>query len=259
MKTKTDYITTGFPSLDKALGGGFKRGEVILIGGRPAMGKSALMMSMVTQITKDHQCPTTIFSLEMSKAQILKRLLMVVGEIDGDIIHMEKAPESGIQFMIDYLPFEVDDTPAIEIDDLCKRVYEYVDDFGTQIVFIDYLQLMGKQNMAESLEFILQRLHNLASELDIPIVVFSQMNRYLNAKGRNPRLGDITTLKSLCNIDTVLLLHRWDYYGVLKDENGQSTRKIVHVVIAKANGSEKSHSNIVKMHFEPKYTKFTEL
>ena len=185
-------LPSGFFDLDK-ITSGWQATDLIIIAARPAMGKTAFALSMVKNIGVDYQIPVGIFSLEMSKLQLVNRMLQNVCEITGDKVksgRLEKEEWEQLTIKISQLrhaPIYVDDTSGLSIFELRTKARRLVRDHGVKVIMIDYLQLMtaSGQNFGsreQEVSIISRSLKGLAKELGIPIIALSQLNRGVEAR-----------------------------------------------------------------------------
>jgi hypothetical protein len=210
-------IPSGFKELDQVTGG-WHKSDLIVIGARPAAGKTSLMLTMAKEMgVREH--PVAIISLEMSNIQLVCRLIMNVGEIKYEKIKagkLSKTDEKRLNTKINILkglPIYLEDTHSLSIIELIKKAYKLVYTKGVKVIFIDYLQLLsaaGMQynNRAQELSIIIHELKNLAVDLQVPIIAFSQLNR--SKEGSNlPQVTDIRESGDIANVaDVVCLIHR---------------------------------------------------
>lgn len=249
--SRTDGISgipSGFKYLDK-MTSGWQNGELIAIGARPSMGKTAFVLSMLKNMAIDFKIPVMLFSLEMNEVQVTNRMIVNVCEIPGEKIkNGQLAPYEWGQ--LDYkmkelkdAPLYIDATPYLKIENLCKKAEEAVKGLGVKIIVIDYIQLLYNEikytdNRYLELNYFTRRLKSLAKELDIPIIITSQLNRDLEARegidGKRPQLTDLCDSGTICDdCDMVLFLHRPDYYKIYQDDKGNDLRGMAEVIIAK--------------------------
>ncbi len=196
-------IQSGYRHLDNIIGG-FHNENLIIIGGRPAMGKTAFALSIIQNISissKINSIPIGFFSLEMSKSEICVRLLCAEAKLNGDKFRKNTLIESDWEKIIKAgekltkAPIFIDDTPSITINELSAKARKMVQE-GAKIIFIDYLQLMGqtdlKINREQHIANISRRLKAMARELCIPMVALTQLNRATEARhNKRPLLSDI--------------------------------------------------------------------
>ena len=262
-------IPTGFEDIDR-LTNGWQRSDLIIIGARPAMGKTALLLSMAERIALNYGNSVGVFSLEMSKVQLVKRMLSSVCKVDGNTIKSGQlsAPEwesldKGFP-KIQEAPLYIDDTPSLSIFEFRSKARRMVNKHGVKIIFIDYLQLMTAPNIRnrqEEISFISRTLKAIAKDLDIPIVALSQLNRGVENRdgleAKRPHLADLRESGAIeQDADIVAFIHRPEYYNLLEDEQGRDLRGIGEIIIAKhRNGS----TGDVRLKFVGKYIRFEEL
>ena len=246
-------IPSGFHALDK-ITSGWQTPDLIIIAARPAMGKTAFVLSMAKNMAIDHEIPVAIFSLEMSNVQLVNRLIMNVCELEGDKIKTGKMSKE------DYL----DDTPSLSIFELRSKARKLVREKGIQLIIIDYLQLMNAQGSSfgsreQEVSIISRNLKALAKELDIPIIALSQLNRGVEARqgveGKTPQLSDLRESGAIeQDADMVCFIHRPEYYHLYNDDKtGKDLRGLAQIIVAKhRNGATDS----IWLRFRGKYAKF---
>jgi replicative DNA helicase len=226
-------VPTGFFDLDKVTAG-WQRSDMIVIAARPAMGKTAFVLSMARNTAVDHGMGVALFSLEMSSVQLVKRLIASEARIDASKLRKGDLREDEFQQLHSRItklataPIYIDDTPGISIFDLrakCRRLKMQHD---IQIVIIDYLQLMtaggakGSGNREQEISSISRSIKEIAKELNVPVVALSQLSRP-------------------------------EYYGFMQDEDGNSNEGVGEIMIAKhRNGDLKN----VRLRFIGKYARF---
>ncbi len=186
-------LETGFHNLDK-LTSGWQNSDLIIIAARPAMGKTAFVLSMAKNMAVNYSTPVAIFSLEMSNLQLVNRLISNVCELPGEKIKSgQLTPVEWDQLMarIKHLygaPMFIDDTPSLSIFELRTKARRLVREHGVKILIIDYLQLMNASGMKfgsreQEVSMISRSLKQLAKELNIPIIALSQLNRSVESRG----------------------------------------------------------------------------
>jgi len=265
-----DFLTgipSGFSALD-CITLGWQQSDLVIIAARPGMGKTSFMLSLLRNAAVNYNYPVCIFSLEMSSLQLVNRLLSSESELDGNKIKNGDLKESEWRELI-YKTFNlsnssiyIDDTPSLSIFELklkCRRLKSKHD---IQMIFIDYLQLMSGEykknnfgNREQEISYISRSLKSIAKELNIPVIVASQLSRAVEIRGGNkrPQLSDLRESGSIeQDADMVMFLYRPEYYGI-KNIEGNSTDNTSEIIIAKhRNGS----LNTVPLKFIGKYTKF---
>ncbi|MFA6811908.1 MAG: replicative DNA helicase [Bacteroidaceae bacterium] len=262
-------LESGFKGLDK-ITGGWQRSDLIIIAARPAMGKTAFVLSMAKNIAVDFRKPVAFFSLEMSNVQLVNRLISNVSCIPSEKIKSgQLAPYEWQQ--LDYMlknlidaPLYVDDTPSLSVFELRTKARRLVREHHVEIIIIDYLQLMNASGMSygnrqEEVSTISRSLKGLAKELNIPIVALSQLNRGVEtregADGKRPQLSDLRESGAIeQDADLVCFIHRPEYYKIFTDPAGNDLHGMGEIIIAKhRNGAVGD----VKLRFKAEQTLFT--
>lgn len=263
-------VPSGFIDLDRATGG-WQKSDLIIIAARPAMGKTAFTLALARNAAVDHKRPVALFSLEMSSAQLVQRLISMETHIPAEKIRRGNLEQYEYQILtskIDNLknaPIFIDDTPAINVFELRSKCRRLKQQHNIQMVVIDYLQLMsgsidGKSgNREQEISQISRSLKGLAKELEIPVIALSQLSRAVETRGgdKRPILSDLRESGAIeQDADIVIFLYRGEYYGLDTDENGQSTKDIAEVIIAKhRNGPVKT----IRTRFVKSFAKFENL
>ncbi len=264
-------LESGFHQLDK-ITSGWQRSDLVIIAARPAMGKTAFVLSMARNIAVDLKKPVALFSLEMSNVQLVNRLIVNVCEITGDKIKSGQLADFEWQ-QLDYklkdlidAPLYVDDTPSLSVFELRTKARRLVREHGVEVIIIDYLQLMNASGMSfgsrqEEVSTISRSLKGLAKELNIPIIALSQLNRGVESRegieGKRPQLSDLRESGAIeQDADLVCFIHRPEYYKIFNDEKGADLRGIAEIIIAKhRNGA----TGDVRLRFRGEYAKFQNL
>lgn len=261
-------VPTGFHALDK-ITSGWQRSDLIIIAARPAMGKTAFVLSMAKNMGVNYNSPVALFSLEMSNVQLVNRLIMNVCELEGEKIkngQLDKAEwekfDKDIVELID-APIYVDDTPSLSVFELRSKARRLVREHNVQCLIIDYLQLMNASGMSfgsreQEVSIISRSLKGLAKELDIPIIALSQLNRGVEGRsgleGKRPQLSDLRESGAIeQDADMVCFIHRPEYYHLTEDAQGNSLLGIAEIIVAKhRNGA----TGDVQLKFKGQYAKF---
>ena len=269
-------LASGFHELDKKTSG-WQNSDLIIIAARPAMGKTALMLSMAKNMAVNYKYPVAFFSLEMSNLQLVNRLIANTCEIESDKIRsgqLQRHEWERLDHKLNDLlgaPLYVDDTPSLSVFELRTKARRLVREHGVKIIFIDYLQLMNASGMSygnrqEEVSTISRSLKGLAKELNIPIIALSQLNRSVeqrgadqkeNGQGRRPQLSDLRESGAIeQDADMVCFIHRPEYYKIYSDENGNDMRGLAEIIIAKhRNGAVGD----IRLRFIGEYTRFQNL
>jgi replicative DNA helicase len=257
-------LISGFYDLD-SLTQGFQKSDLIIIAGRPSMGKTALGLNIALNIIKNLRCPILFFSLEMSKEQIMYRLLSMETNINHSKLKSGKVdPSDWIKInkmikILSKLPFFIDDSFNLSIQDIRSKIKTLLFEQKTiGLVIIDYLQLMQNsnlktQNRVQELSEITRLLKTLAREFNIPIIALSQLSRSIeNRNDKRPILSDLRESGSIeQDADLVLMLHRNNYYKSTPIEN--QTPQLMELIIAKQRNGP---IGTVKLKFDENRTKF---
>lgn len=264
-------IPSGFTDLDR-LTSGWQPSELIIIAARPAMGKTALVVSAMRNAAVTFGHAVAIFSLEMSATQLMVRLMSAEAEIDSEKLRkgtLTEAEWRQLHLKIDRLasaPIFIDDTPALSILELrakCRRLKAQHD---IKMVIIDYLQLMtgdaGKGNSGnreQEISAISRALKNLAKEINVPVIALSQLSRAVETRGgdKRPQLSDLRESGAIeQDADIVSFIYRPEYYKIETYEDGSSTEGIGEIIIAK---NRSGSVDTVKLRFIKNFTKFCDL
>jgi len=255
-------LPTGFAELDD-LTCGLQNGEMIIIAGRPSMGKTSFAMNIAEHIGADNNLPVAIFSLEMGRQQLAERMLCSRGMIDSQLVRKGMVNDSQYQELVHAAselsekPIYVDDSPGITPLELRGKARRLRSRFGIKAVFIDYLQLMTMGGSVESrqqeVSEISRYLKALARELEMPVVVLSQLNRATEGRdGHRPRMSDLRESGSIeQDADVIMLLHREDYYH--RGEPDYEETSSAEVIIAKQRNGP---TDTVELSFNGSHTRF---
>jgi replicative DNA helicase len=255
-------LPTGYAELDD-LTCGLQNGEMIIIAGRPSMGKTSFAMNIAEHIGADNNLPVAIFSLEMSRQQLAERMLCSRGMIDSQLVRKGMVNDGQYQELVHAAselsekPIYVDDSPGITPLELRGKARRLRSRFGIKAVFIDYLQLMSMGGSVESrqqeVSEISRYLKALARELEMPVVVLSQLNRATEGRdGHRPRMSDLRESGSIeQDADVIMLLHREDYYH--RGEQDYEDTSSAEVIIAKQRNGP---TDTVELSFNGTYTRF---
>ena len=261
-------IPSGYYGLDDKTSG-WQDSDLVIIAGRPAMGKTAFALSMAKNIAADYQVPIAFFSLEMSNQQLVNRLLSNVCEIEGKkILNGQLQPDEWerLDKRVNKLlgaPIYVDDTPGLSVFELRTKARRLVREHDVKIIMIDYLQLMNANGMRfssrqEEVSTISRSLKGLAKELNIPIIALSQLNRGVESRegleGKRPQLSDLRESGAIeQDADMVLFVHRPEYYHIYQDDNGRDLHGMAQIIIAK---HRKGATGDVTLAFRGEFTRF---
>ena len=261
-------IPTGFSHLDE-MTSGWQASDLVIIAGRPAMGKTSFALSLAKNIAVDYRVPIAFFSLEMNNVQLVNRLISNTCEIAGNKIlngQLSEAEWARLDKNLRKLqgaPIYIDDTPNMSIFELRTKARRMVREKGVKIIMIDYLQLMNASGMRfgnrqEEVSTISRSLKGLAKELNIPVLALSQVSRNLEGRegieGKRPQLSDLRESGAIeQDADMVIFVHRPEYYRIFQDEKGNDLRGKAQIIIAK---HRKGATGDVTLSFLGEYTRF---
>ena len=261
-------ITTGYTDLDDKTSG-WQKSDLVIIAGRPAMGKTAFALSLAKNIAVDAGIPVAFFSLEMSNVQLVNRLISNVSEVSGKKILNGQLDDEEWKRLdrnirrLENAPMYIDDTPGMSIFEMRTKARRLVREKGVQIIMIDYLQLMNANgarfgSRQEEVSTISRSLKSLAKELDIPILALSQLNRTVESRegleGKRPQLSDLRESGAIeQDADMVLFVHRPEYYRIYQDEKGNDLHGMAQIIIAK---HRKGATGDVLLNFRGEFTRF---
>ena len=254
-KTSITGVESGIDDLDE-MTSGFQPSEMIILGARPSIGKTAMALTMMEHIAIEKKIPTAFFSLEMSDVQLVQRLLVQESRIRSENLR------SGIFTIEDFkkmqdaagriydAPLYIIDTPNMKLLDLRSMARRLKAQFDIKIIFIDYITLIGSENTTiprhEQVSEISRSLKALARELNIPIVALSQVSR--SVEGKEPSLADLRESGSIeQDADVVMFLHR---ERTAEDKSAPIETKLI--LSKQRNGP----TGVVNVMFIPYYTKF---
>lgn len=263
-------IPTGFFELDK-LTAGWQRSDMIVIAARPAMGKTAFVLSMARNTAVDHNRGVAIFSLEMSSVQLVKRLIASEARLSAEKLRKGDLADHEFQQLhsrikkLSTAPIFIDDTPGISVFDLRAKCRRLKMQHNIDMVIIDYLQLMtaggGKSqgNREQEISTISRSIKEIAKELNVPIIALSQLSRSVEQRGgdKRPVLSDLRESGAIeQDADIVSFIYRPEYYGFHQDEQGNSNLGVGEIIVAKhRNGALDS----VRLRFIKEYARFDNL
>ena len=252
-------VATGFDDLDFKLTG-LHPSELIMVAARPAMGKTAFVLNIAQHAAVRKQVPTAIFSLEMSKEQLVTRMISMEAMVDSQAIRTGELQETEWEKIMESAgtigrsPLIIDDTPGITVAELRSKCRRYKQTYGLGLIIIDYLQLMsgGKKSESRQQEIseISRSLKALAREMDAPVIALSQLSRMVEQrKPPKPVLSDLRESGSIeQDADVVMFIYRDDYYNEDSEKKG-----LAEIIVAKQrNGSTGS----VELVWLGQYTKF---
>lgn len=255
-------IPTGFHDLD-VMTAGLQKSDLIVIAGRPSMGKSALAISIMEYAGVVEKVPCAFFSLEMSREQLAQRMLCSLAGVNAHKVRTGFFSQSDWPKLVEAAgklseaPIFIDDTPAISALELRAKARRLKSRYDIRLIFVDYLQLMRGaarvENRQQEISEISRSMKALARELDLPVIALSQLSRAVEQRAdHRPMLSDLRESGAIeQDADLVALLLREEYYNATEENKG-----IAEVIVAKQR-----HGPVgtVKLAFLPEYTKFSNL
>ena len=259
-------VPSGYTKLDRVTSG-WQRSDLVIIAGRPSMGKTALVLSMTRNMAIDHNKGVALFSLEMSSVQLINRLIVSETELPSDKIRNGRLEpfeweqlEYKIKRLVDANIF-IDDTPAISVFELRAKCRRLMSQQEIDIIIIDYLQLMTgptetRGNREQEVSMISRSLKAIAKELNVPIIALSQLNRSVEMRSgtKRPQLSDLRESGAIeQDADMVLFIHRPEKYGFIEDEDGNSLRGIAEIILSKHRNGALAD---IKLRFREELAKF---
>ncbi|MFQ5511534.1 MAG: replicative DNA helicase [Candidatus Krumholzibacteriia bacterium] len=257
-------LATPFDELD-AYTSGFQNSELIIIAGRPSMGKTSFALNVAQHVATKNKIPAGIFSLEMSSEQLVMRMLCSEARIDSNRLrkgYVKSSEFAELAIVAGYLseaPVYIDDSPGITMMELRAKSRRLKAEVNVGCIVVDYLQLITSretyENRQQQISNISRNLKGLAKELNVPVVVLSQLSRAVESRGgdRRPILSDLRESGAIeQDADTVLMLYRPEFYEGEDSEHAGTAE----VIIAKQRNGP---TGMVKLAFQKEYTRFERL
>jgi replicative DNA helicase len=260
-RTPVTGVPTGFADLDK-LTAGLQPSDLVVVGGRPSMGKTAFCLNIAEHAALRADCGVAVFSLEMSKEQLAMRMLCSEARVDlarvrtGHLTDREFRELAEAAARLSYASIYVDDTPAVSVLELrakARRLYRDPE-AKLRLIVVDYLQLMrsseGKDSREQEISEISRSLKALAKELNVPVVALSQLNRQVESRDRGkPRLADLRESGAIeQDADVIMFIYREEVYVEDSDKQG-----VAEIIVAKQRNGPIGN---VELTFLREYTRF---
>ena len=255
-------IPTGLIDLDDKTSG-FQNGDLIIIAGRPGMGKTALALSLVRNAAVDHKVGVGMFSLEMANHQLAMRLLCSEARVDSHLVRTGSLPKTHWKNLslsvgpLSEAPIYFDDTPALTVLELRAKARRLKAEFNIGMIVVDYLQLMqgprGIESRQQEISVISRSLKALAKELNIPVVALSQLSRAVEQRSdHKPQLSDLRESGAIeQDADVVIFLYRPHFYSSDEEDEGKA-----EIILAKQRNGP---TGIVNVAFISRFTRFENL
>ena len=256
-------VPTGFVQLDEYTTG-FQPGDLIVLAGRPSMGKTALGLAMAQNMAtdRDHPRPVGFFSMEMGVDQLAQRLLCSQAGVDAQHLRRRRLSDDDMRDLLnacevfDKAPLFINDSPALSIMELRSAARRMKQKHDIEAVFVDYMQLMHvpkSENRQVEIATISRGLKALARELELPVIAMAQLNRMPEGRSdKRPFMSDLRESGAIeQDADVVLLIHREAYYK----PDDPSIENLAELILAKQrNGPTGS----ITLHFDKRYTRFSD-
>ncbi len=255
-------IATGFVDLDYKMSG-LQASDFILVAARPSMGKTAFVLNIAQYVAFHEGLPTAIFSLEMSKEQLVNRLFALESRVDAQVLRSGNLNDTDWEKLIEGAGvignsrLMIDDTPGISISELRSKCRKFKLEQDLKLIIIDYLQLMSGNGRYDSrqqeISEISRSLKGLARELNVPVIALSQLSRAVEQRpDHRPMLSDLRESGAIeQDADVVMFIYRDDYYNKDTDK-----KNIAEITIAKQRNGPIGTINLVWL---PQYTKFANM
>jgi replicative DNA helicase len=237
-------VDSGFTEFD-ALTGGFRKGEFVVIGGRPSVGKSKVMVQMCRSMA-ENKVPCAWFSFDLTSDQLTIKLLSNISKFQEYMVRNGEIKEAQMRVVkeaaekLGNLPIYIDDSAAQNIFSVWEKCKRLVKQNKVEVVFVDHLQMVNgygkKYNREAEISLISRELKRMAQELNICVIATSQLSRAVEQRGgsKRPQLSDLRESGAIeQDADKVIFVYRMDMCGITQDENGMSTENLVELILAK--------------------------
>lgn len=259
-------VPTGFTELDRLIGG-FQRSDLIILAARPGMGKTAFALNCASSAAR-HGKNVVIFTLEMTKEQLMSRVLSSEARVDSARLRRGELNEEeedrlaqGARNVYEMSSsFGIDETPGVSLMELRSRCRRYKKEFGLDMVVVDYLQLMSSsagnrryESREREISEISMGLKALAKELDVPVIALAQLNRGPDARpDKRPKISDLRESGSMeQDADMIVFIYRDEYYNPASEDTG-----IAEILLAK---NRHGATTTIKLAFQPNFVSFQNL
>lgn len=260
-------VASGFADLDN-MTAGFQRGDLIVVAGRPSMGKTALALNFAQHAAIDGEVPTAVFSLEMSKESLVQRMLCAEGRVDSGRLRRGRLRDDEYTRLataaghLNTAPIWIDDTPAISPLELRAKARRLAADTDLGMLVVDYMQLMtgprNAENRQQEISSISRALKAIAKELDVPVLALSQLSRGPEQRtDKRPLLSDLRESGAIeQDADLVMFVYREEVYrkeGDMFDEQGESLEGRAELIVGKQRNGP---TGTLRLYFHKPYTLF---
>jgi len=260
-------VASGFTDLDR-LTAGFQRADLIILAGRPSMGKTAFALNVVQHAAIEHNVKVAIFSLEMSKDALVQRLLCSEGLVDAQRLRRGQLRDDDYPRLaraaglLGQAPIWIDDSASLTPLAMRSKARRLKAEHDISLVVVDYLQLMqgpsDSENRQQEISYISRSLKALAKELDIPVVALSQLSRAPEQRGgehRRPQLSDLRESGAIeQDADVVCFIYRQEFYdGPVDPKTNESIEGVAEVIVGKQRNGP---TGTAKLYFKKEFTRF---
>lgn len=261
-------VTTGYDKLNE-LTSGWQKSDLIILAGRPAMGKTSFAIALTKKMVIDNNIPVAFFTLEMSPIQLVNKLKSNVCSVDSmHLMNGQLTPDEWFrldkkQGKLNGKPLYIDMTPGLSVIEMKSKARRMVKEKGIRLIIVDYLQLMNGadrkySSREQEVSTISRSLKGLATELDIPIIALSQLNRNVaNREGildKRPQLSDLRESGAIeQDADVVIFVHRPEYYHIYQDDKGRDLHGKAQIIIEK---HRKGATGELLLDFKKEYSSF---
>jgi replicative DNA helicase len=263
-KGKVRGVPTGFTELDNLLSG-LQESDIVIVAARPSMGKTTLALNFALNASNQLKTPIGFFSLEMSREQLVDRLLSMQAGIDSWKLRTGNLSEEDFEKLgpamgaLSELPFYIDDTPSLNVMEIRAKARRLQSEHGLGLLVVDYLQLISgsqysrESNRVQEISEISRSLKGLARELKVPIIAVSQLSRAVESRpDKTPQLSDLRESGSIeQDADVVMFIYREDYYNADSDK-----KNIAQILIKKHRNGP---TGTVELYFEANKLSFRNL
>ena len=269
LRTSGESITgvpSGFKDLDE-LTAGFQNSDLVIVAARPSMGKTAFVLNIAQNAALDNNIPVAFFSLEMSKEQLVQRLLTSEGRVDAQRLRKGKLHDDEFIRLgraagtLMHAPIWIDDTPGITLLEMRSKARRLKVDNDIGMIVVDYLQLMQGPTNTESrqqeISYISRSLKGLARELRVPVVALSQLSRapeQRTGENKRPQLSDLRESGAIeQDADLVMFIYRQEMYEGPVDKDGNSLEGRAEIIVGKQRNGP---TGLVNLYFNKTFTRF---
>ncbi len=267
------HTLSGFHKLDEFLGG-FQRSDLIIIAGRPSMGKTSFAISTAINAAVQQGACVALFSLEMAREMLILRMLSSQSGVDSRRVRLELQNEDEEKKIMEAIgtlseaPIYIDDSPQLRVVEMRSKARRLNFERGIDLIIVDYLQLIhadGRgENRVQEISYISRSLKALARELNVPVLAVSQLSRAVEFRASHrPQLSDLRESGSIeQDADLVMFIYRDDYYYTTKEEwekdhpDEEYPKGIANIMIAKHRNGPTGE---IDLHFLPKTAKFEDI